>query len=489
MIGKNRKNIIAYILIFVAVIATMRLPVIANGDELWTFANTYKFCNGISLYNQNNIIVTPLFFWIGKIIFEILSPTFFTYKIYNIILILFLYITVYRLLKLCKINSKISLILTILCMLSFKIINNIGANYTILALIFLVAGVINLIQNKDKKPNIIYQGIIVFLILLTKQNIAVYYTIGLIIYILTKKNKIKNFIKLGITIAIPILAFLCYEFYKGELYSFINYAFLGIGEFAQNNIIIEGHIYTQILIAFQIVSIILGISQINENRKKNNKDEILNILFIFSIVNIMLGYPIFNLYHVSTGSIIPTVLVSYILVQYLKKIKIEDDVKEIIKGTINKCIVLLATILTILCGKYIYDWHNIIIQSKLTKDDPFYGGIISEDEIEYEDVINFIKDKEKNGYNVIIFDISANFYMVPLEKNNQNYDLPMLGNWGKNGENKILEDVKSKSKTYFLTYDETRNITTQESKKIKTYIKENLKNEGKIGKYDIYYKE
>ena len=57
----------------------------------------------------------------------------------------------------------------------------------------------------------------------------------------------------------------------------------------------------------------------------------------------------------------------------------------------------------------------------------------------------------------------------------------MLGNWGKDGENRVLEDIKTKTNIYFLTYEETRNITTQESKKIKDYIKENSRNDGKIG--------
>ena len=40
-------------------------------DELFTFANTYKLHNGINLYSQNNIIDTPLFFWIGNLFLKV----------------------------------------------------------------------------------------------------------------------------------------------------------------------------------------------------------------------------------------------------------------------------------------------------------------------------------------------------------------------------------------------------------------------------------
>ena len=51
-------------------------------DELFTFANTHKLHNGINLYSQNNVIDTPLFFWIGNLFLSIFGDNFFVYKIY-----------------------------------------------------------------------------------------------------------------------------------------------------------------------------------------------------------------------------------------------------------------------------------------------------------------------------------------------------------------------------------------------------------------------
>lgn len=487
---KNVKDVIAGIFILLAFVATSINLYIQNGDELWTFANTYKLYNGISLYNENNVIVTPLFFWIGNILFKLFNPTFFTYRIYNLIMVFALYFIVYKLLKACQIKDEISTILTTILIFAYKKLALIGANYTILALVFLVAGVLNLVKNSDKKVNIIFQGIITFLILLTKQNIGIYYFLGILVYILTKDDKIKNIIKICIVVAIPTAIFLGYEAYIGELYNFINYSFLGVGEFAQNNIILEGYTYTQLLISLQIGTVIAAITQLLENKKKNEKDEVLKILLIFGIVNIMFEYPIFNLYHVTSGIIITSVLLIYIIYGYIKKIKIDKEQKQILNSIIKNILIVMFIVLIVIDVNLIISINKVFEKEevKYTVNDPFYGGVISKEEYEYNEVMQFIKDKEQEGSKVIIFDIRANLYMIPLNRNNQNYDLPMLGNWGKNGENKVLEKIKGETNTYFLTYEETRNITTQESKKIKDYIKENSDNEGKIGKYDIYYK-
>lgn len=486
---KIKNGILPCILIFLAVIATMNLPIIQNGDELWTFANTYKLYNGISLYNENNIIVTPLFFWIGNLIFKVLGATFFTYRIYNIILTFSLYAVVYRILKTCKIKKEIAIIITIALMFMLFVINKVGADYTVLALIYFYIGVLNLLKNIDKKANIIFQGIILFAIFMTKQNVAVYYGIALFAYLLSKPQKIKNILLLGMTTIIPVILFLGYEFAIGEFYNFINYTVLGIKEFAQNNIIVEDKLYTQTGIAIQISAILIGSIQIRDDKIKNKKDEILKILFIFSVANIMLGYPIFNLYHVSTGIIIPIIMIIYLVYNYVSNAQISEKLKNKLNISITNIIAIITIALVILAAKFLYKSHELLNSSKFSKEDPFFGGVITKEEPEYDEVINFIKQKEEDGEKVIIFDIRANLYMVPLKKNNQNYDLPMLGNWGKNGENVVLEDIKNKQNTYFLTYEETRRITTQESKKIKEYMKENFINKGTIGKYNIYYKE
>ena len=494
---KNIKsNILVGILITLAIIGTSNFLYIGNNDEFWTFANTYKLYNGISLYNENNVIHMPLFFWTGSLVFKIFGANFLVYRIYHLVIMFILYLAIYKLFINLNIKKEISILMIAILSILFRSVNTAGGSYTTLALAMFVLGVSNLIKAQNKNTNIIFQGIIAFLIFITKQNVGVYYILGLIIYLMSGKNRIKNIITLIVTITIPSCIFLGYEYYNNELENLINYTFLGLGEFAEKNIILDSTQYVQMLLAIPISAIISAIYQFRDNKKKNIKDEKFKILVVFSIMNLFMAYPIFNKYHILTSIVISAVLLIYILYVYIKKIKLEQEAKKIILGTINKLIVIFIIVFAIRSIYNVIVYNEFInpAEIKYDRNHPFYGGVIYkgsgeviEGEPEYDDVMNFIKEKE-NESDVIIFDTRANLYMVPLGRNNQNYDLPMLGNWGKDGENKLLGDVKSKTNTYFLLYDETRNISTQESKKIKDYIKENSRYDGKIGKYDIYYK-
>ena len=74
-----------------------------------------------------------------------------------------------------------------------------------------------------------------------------------------------------------------------------------------------------------------------------------------------------------------------------------------------------------------------------------------------------------------------------MEKNYQDFDLPLLGNWGYKGEEKVLEKIKNMEDTCMLIKD--KSATEQESKKIKDYIKGNYNKTGEIADFEIYYIE
>ena len=83
-------------------------------DELFTFANTYKLYNGINLYSQNNVIDTPLFFWIGNLFLKVFGNNFFVYKIYGIIIfevIFLLQLNILRKLKVPTVRAIVYILL------------------------------------------------------------------------------------------------------------------------------------------------------------------------------------------------------------------------------------------------------------------------------------------------------------------------------------------------------------------------------------------
>ena len=84
------------------------------------------------------------------------------------------YFITYLLLKELKISKRVSIIITLIFM-TFEKYNLllVEANYNIMALLFCLLGVLILLRKY--KYNLRLQGIILFLIFATKQNIAVYF--------------------------------------------------------------------------------------------------------------------------------------------------------------------------------------------------------------------------------------------------------------------------------------------------------------------------
>ena len=223
---KRHDNIFAIILIFLSIFGITLNVLIESSDELWNFQNIYKMYNGFQIYKDANVIVTPLFFIIGEVLFKVLGANFLTFRIYNIIIMMMLYFFTYLLLKKLGMCKKISIIATLILII-FK---NYGillcqANYNTMALMFYILGVFCYIKKYKYGP--ILQGIILFVIFSTKQYIGVFYAIGLVTCGILSKYDLKYRIKkiiIEILIFLMILVTLLLLFYiNGNLYNTNSY--------------------------------------------------------------------------------------------------------------------------------------------------------------------------------------------------------------------------------------------------------------------------
>ena len=74
---KQKENILVFLLIVFSLLGSTLCITLSNGDELWAFQNVYKIYNGFQIYEDANVICTPLFFFVGNFIFHILGANFF----------------------------------------------------------------------------------------------------------------------------------------------------------------------------------------------------------------------------------------------------------------------------------------------------------------------------------------------------------------------------------------------------------------------------
>lgn len=482
---KKHDNIFILIIILISTLVTFKAK-IESGDEIWTFQNIYKMYNGYKIYNDANVIQTPLFFYIGKILFEIIGANILTHRIYNIIIQTSLLLITYTLLKQLKINKKISILLIIYLILQ----RNYGsilmqANYNTLAILFFVLGI--LIQTKKYKHNNIIQGIILFLVTLSKQNIGILYGLAIILNEITQKSKIKEKIKnIAVQLAISticIIITLAYFNSQGYLNNFISYTILGIGEFAGKNtsIGIDNIIETISLLAINLIVSRIFIKK--EEKLKTTKEEKENLIMLncYAIPLTLSMYPIFNQAHYIGGIYVTYILFTYIINIMLKRIEIKS---------INKIINILVIIgITVSCSYSTYSfvkWEIGIKDEKypFSPNQPFYGGLIEQEQLEnINKITEYIRNSESK---VIVLSNKAALYMIPLKQSNGEMDLPFKGNLGKEGENGLIQKLKAMKNVRILLEKEDTNDGWQESKIAKEYIKNNWKKEGEIEEFYIY---
>ncbi len=485
IINKIKEKDIGVILMLIYIISLITFQYALEAvDEMWNFANVFKMANGYRIYTDLNVIVTPIFFFIGKILLSILGKNYFIFRIYNIIIYLVLFLLIFNLLKQLKIarRRRIAVIFALCYILKGIILT--GANYNILVIIPIIMILILLTRKNDNPMILSTLNMITFLI---KQNVGAYLTIGIFIYYLINKNNIKEKVKNIVIFLIIFLSeatmFFTILVVNNSLDGFINYAILSICEFGRFNI--NGEIYA---VSYLIIVIILDITQIylidNQNISINQeiKDNTKTFLSI-GIPMLLMSYPIFNYAHVAIA-----VLVSEIGIVYFINNTLIDELK--INAKKEKMIYICFIIILII--KVTSESMNIIKyidEFYYTKDfnSPYFGVLIKKERYQnLKRITAYIHKNNENGTEVKVLSADAGLYSTYLCKNNKNFDLPFLGNLGKDGEEGLIKEIQKLKNTKILIKTNEKDVFWQESKKVRKYIKDNYDKEGTIEDFDIY---
>ena len=483
---KKHDNIVVAIIMMLAVSIFALHTKLFISDELWNFANIYKMYNGLTIYNDTNVIITPLFFSIGLIIFRIFGANFLVFRIYNVLIFAALLTLIYVLFKNMKIPKTFAYLGTLMMTYVASRIILAGANYNILAVEFAVLGI--LIQISIKKGNIknILHGTIIFLIFLTKQNIGAIYILGIIIYDILQIIRTKEVKKYILeTISELIVAFVCliifviYMWHNSNLESFINYCILGISEFHKNfgmDSVFQIITCLLTLLFFSIIAMILNrIIKVEYENKENN-----DFLLIQGLCFLLIQYPIFNGYHETVSNIIILIYMIYILYNLFSKYtKVFDNYKFFTK-------VNIAVTIVIVCVSVV---HGIIYKNQLehSEEEIYYGVQMTEEQKEDITLISdFIKNQQANGIDVKVLSYRSMAYTSLLKINNKEFDLPFIGNLGQAGEDGLIREISDLKNTKILITKDEEDRIYQESDSAREYIMNNLEADGEIGDFLIY---
>ena len=455
-------------------------------DELWNFANCYKIFNGYKIYEEINVIITPLFFYMAQIFFKIFGATMFSFRIYNVAISTTLLMLIYFIFKSLKIVRRRAIFYTLLIAVVFNGMIAAGANYNLFVMIPILIAIIAIIKEKE---NLFILGTLLFLTFMLKQNIYIYFGIGIIFWttsVINPKEFIIDLFKIYFISFIGIFIFLMYMYFDNNLDNFINFCFLGINEFGIKNIAFEfsgaRYMYISLIAVFFTLFIILN-KKTNQNIESKVIRNSKNIL-CFGIPMLLTCYPIINYYHSTLASLIIFIEFIYIIDNVLIK---ELGIK---RKTEKKIYLILIMLYIIYCGWVIITtiigaYNNNLV---MDKSGALYGAFISKEDFEKSKIIcKFINEQEEKNREVQILSYKANLYMVQLNKNNEIFDMAFLGNLGKGGEENLINKIKEISGNLILVETDAERIFYQESKKAREYIIKNYQKIGEIEEYSIFY--
>lgn len=483
-------NSIFVLLLLTIGICFIYLISISPYDELWNFQNIYKLYNGLDLYKNATAIITPLFYILSLAFFKIFGATIVSFRILNIILYATLFLLIFHVFKYLKISKHLNFVFLALTFTQVFQIINCGANYNTLCFIIIFIGMLSYFYLEKNKYFHFLQGIIIFLIFFSKQNLGVYYTISILVYEFLYKTNFKTFIINQIkkvSTFLPILLISLYILHLNNiLLDFINYAFGGIFNFGELNFSIDASPYLIFICAATLTLYFLFTFKGKKLNPNIFSDEVRKNLNLIACITIGVTFSVFPI--ANTAHFIFVLPFYFILLFYLLDITILEDFlaskKSIIISYILTFFIVFFVLVRILFFHFVEEKDFVRIEDQKS---PFYNIYISQENYEKINVMtNYIKTKESNGKNVIIMSFDSAFTMISLNKNNDEFDLVFNGNLGYNGDSKMIEKIKTSKNTEFLILTDEEDCFWQESKIVRKFILENLNKKGEILNYSIY---
>jgi 4-amino-4-deoxy-L-arabinose transferase-like glycosyltransferase len=492
---------------------------------------TQKISLGDIPYKEINIIITPLFYQIGALILKIFGDSLFVYKLYGAAIMASLMVMFYLVSLEFSDNKLINTAVLFGITLLIKIIYN--TSYNILVLVFLlIALLFELKRIKNEKKNLynILIGLSLALAFFTKQTVGgVAFALSIIFLIIEtlffkERHLFKSILLRGIGFSIVFIPYLIWLIVTGALYNFIDFAFLGMLDFAQKNS--SGHAFN-LLMYWNFICILSGFVA-GLNRKI--KDKGLVLLALYGLANIVMLLPLVNVYHQLISTVIPTliglrlinivndfgyskmakcsVFMLFGIMLYGMFIIAKDKYKltleiwsvvhvVILAGIIisiiyyfwrNKskdCLLLISAFLIVNAIYNIALWSLLVVYENVPEGLEVYKycGYDLGDYTDIYAINNYIKLKEGQGFNVYIMSADASKYMVPLKRNNFKYDLLLQGNLGYKGEERVVEEIKLIENPLIFKREK---LIFQESKIVDKFIKSNFVKLTHIKGFDVY---
>lgn len=491
--GKNieiLKDIVVIFFIFVICLSNIFGSTYSNLDEIWNFNFARNVSNGLVPYKDFNMVPTPLLSLICGGFFKIFGQELIVMRSLAVVFLTSIFFIVYKILKKVT-NDEIALLGLMAFLLLFKDILCIDYNYAVL-LIALILVYIEILQKDDcfLKYRFKYDfiiGILAGVTILFKQTTGlavILACIGYKIFKIRKKEEIKEFLKIAFTrllgAIIPIILFIIYLLINGAMNDFISYAILGTTTFS--NMILYKELFGQEIISWLALFLPITLIAMFITMFMKNTSKEVYIFFAYGISSSIVIYPISDKIHFCIGGLISFIAMIYILFDFVYSddmfSKWNRKIRVALYGMFS-FILMFIVLLNLFGALKVFD--NQYIKATKEKELEHFIGIPENNGLKERifKINKYIEKQKELGKKVYVLDAEAAIYMIPFNRYNKNYDLFTKGNFGKAGEQGIIEEIKNNEKdTIYLIKKENRNWQTPNE--VCNYVIKNLEYIGDI---------
>lgn len=441
---KNRYKLLLFLLfVFLYILFFNLLLVPITFDEIWNYGFAYDISLGLIPYLDFNMVITPLYPALVAFFFLIFGHNMLALYIANS---LFLTIGIYFIFKLL---GKKGLLMFVFLFAPLPIII---PTYNIFAFVLLMI-IFYLEKSKDKDFII---GIMLGLLILTKQSIGVAVLIpGIFYYYKDKKKMLKR--ALGCFLVLVIFA--VYLLVTKSFMAFLDLCVFGLFDFAGSN----G--FFSICTLFTIFIFCGTIYFI----KKHPKD----IYNYYALAFYVVAVPLFDYYHFYIALLVFLFLCLYYL----------PDRVNLSYTLITLFFVVIMPILTFF--RVFYN-KKIIYPNDLNN---YQYHLLDYDTYMISKKVNTFLQKHSQ-YDFVFLDETGYYFKILNDKRVGYLDLINKGNWGYNGNKKMLDALKKKKNDTLIFINPAKlKMETQTNLDLIHYVMKNGKKVDNVLFYDVYILE
>lgn len=451
MIKKYYKQIIKYSLLFIYFFLCLAIFYNISRNDLYAnYGFSYALSIGEIPYNDFNLVIplfSPFLYSIGLLFSKSIIVIYLEQALLLCILMYYLF----------KMIGKKAYIFLFFLMMPYPIVfsSTLFPGYNFISFLLLI--ILIYLETNHKSDYLI--GLVLGLLLITKQTIGIVFFIPTLYYLFKDRHK---FLKRFITFLIPVIILFIYLLITKSLSNFINLCFLGLFDFSQSNSNYD---------IFYLILMIIGIIYLIYRIIKDKKNIINYYLLLFSIICL----PLIDYYHVSYFLLGIIFIILY-------------DYKKDINPRIYKYLIILTISISLIYFYGVYKTYNLKIKSYNNFELSIVNNYIDKNIKEINSYVN--KSNKKVIY--LMMGSENYFYKINTNKKLGYYDLCNYGNYGYNGVNKITKKLENEHDVLIILdknlYKKNRSNQQYIIELSDTTIKTSTKVKT-INNYEIYYKE